>query len=52
MEQHNVLCPRIEVSRGPSEAKVRDAVRQAHDECNIANSLKTEVSVEPTIVFV
>jgi organic hydroperoxide reductase OsmC/OhrA len=46
------LRPRIEVSRGPSEAKVRDAVRQAHDECYIASSLKTEVSVEPSIVFV
>jgi organic hydroperoxide reductase OsmC/OhrA len=46
------LRPRIEVNRGPSEAKVRDVVRLAHDECYIASSLKTEVNVEPTIVFV
>ncbi len=46
------LRPRIEVSAGPSEAKLRDVVRQAHDECYIASSLKTKVSVEPTIVFV
>lgn len=46
------LKPRIEIAAGPSEARVRDAVRQAHDECYIASSLKTDVSVEPTIVFV
>lgn len=46
------LRPRIELCSGPTEARVRQAVQQAHEECYIASSLKTEVSVEPTIVFV
>lgn len=46
------LRPRIEVTSGPGEANVLDAVRRAHDQCYIASSLKTDVSVEPTIVFV
>jgi organic hydroperoxide reductase OsmC/OhrA len=47
-----VLRPRIEVAKGPTSDRVRDAVRQAHEECYVASSLRTEVSVEPTIVFV
>lgn len=46
------LRPRIELVSGPTEARVREAVQQAHEECYIANSLKTEVLVEPTILFV
>lgn len=46
------LRPTIDVVSGPSEARVRELVQQAHEECYIANSLRTEVLVEPTIRFV
>jgi organic hydroperoxide reductase OsmC/OhrA len=50
------LQPRIEIARGvsesPSEAELLAMVRQAHEECYIASSLKSEVTVEATIVFV
>jgi organic hydroperoxide reductase OsmC/OhrA len=46
------LHPRIEIVAGPTEARIRELVHQAHEECYIANSLTTEVTVEPTIVFV
>jgi organic hydroperoxide reductase OsmC/OhrA len=36
----------------PPEAKVRRLVDLAHHECYIANSLRTEVVVEPELVFV
>jgi organic hydroperoxide reductase OsmC/OhrA len=47
-----VLRPRIELARGPAEERVRHFVEQAHRECYIANSVKTEIVVEPEIVFV
>lgn len=47
-----LLRPRIEVAHGPTEARVRELLQQAHEECYIASSLKAEVTVEPTIVFV
>jgi organic hydroperoxide reductase OsmC/OhrA len=47
-----VLRPRIEVARGPSEERVRHLCEVAHRECYVANSLRTEVVVEPTVVFV
>ena len=47
------LRPRITVVAENSgaqanEARLRQLVAQAHHECYIANSLKTEISVEPT----
>lgn len=46
------LRPRITVAAGPTEARILELVHQAHEECYIANSLKTEVTVEATVVFV
>jgi organic hydroperoxide reductase OsmC/OhrA len=37
---------------GPSEERVRELVTTAHHECFIANSLKSEIAIEPTIAFV
>jgi organic hydroperoxide reductase OsmC/OhrA len=45
-----VLRPRITVAAGTDHALVVELVHQGHDECYIANSLTTEVRVEPTIV--
>ncbi|HET9451960.1 MAG TPA: OsmC family protein [Aggregicoccus sp.] len=47
-----VLRPRITVARGPSEERVRQLVELAHRECYVANSLRTEVRVEPELHFV
>lgn len=50
------LRPRIGLGRGqpdapiPDDARVRHLVALAHRECYIANSLKTEVLVEPMII--
>jgi organic hydroperoxide reductase OsmC/OhrA len=46
-----VLRPRIHVRTGPTEARVRHLVEVAHRECFIANSLRTEIRIEPTIIF-
>ncbi len=46
------LRPRIEVTAGPSEERVRHLVDQAHHECYIANSVRTEIQIEPAIVFI
>ena len=43
------LKPRIVVGPGVNEARVRQLVVQAHHECYIANSLKSNVTVEPVI---
>jgi organic hydroperoxide reductase OsmC/OhrA len=45
------LRPRITIRPGPTEERVRHLVEVAHRECFIANSLLTDVRVEPTIVF-
>jgi organic hydroperoxide reductase OsmC/OhrA len=45
------LRPHMVLAAGPSEARVRRLVDLAHRECYIANSLKTEVVVEPAIEF-
>jgi organic hydroperoxide reductase OsmC/OhrA len=42
------LRPRITV-RGADQAKIEKLVRKAHDQCYIANSLTTEIVVEPVI---
>ncbi len=47
-----VLRPRIEVAPGTDEARVRKAVDRAHGDCFIANSLGSEMAIEPTIVEV
>jgi organic hydroperoxide reductase OsmC/OhrA len=45
------LRPTIRVAAGTSEDRVRHLVEVAHRECYIANSLHTEVLVEPTVVI-
>ena len=47
-----VLRPRIVIARGPTEERVRALVELAHKECFIANSLRTEVRVEPQLEWV
>jgi len=44
-----VLRPHIEVAPGTDEARVRKAVERAHGDCFIANSLTSEMKIEPTI---
>src|SRR5436190_18259972 len=44
-----VLRPRIVLASDAGEHRVRRLVELAHRECNIANSLRTEVIVEPAI---
>jgi len=44
-----VLRPRIVIRPGPNEERVRHLVELAHRECYIANTLATEVEVEPTV---
>jgi organic hydroperoxide reductase OsmC/OhrA len=43
------LRPRITLRPGPSEEQVRHLVEVAHRECYIANSLRSEIIVEPCI---
>lgn len=45
-----VLRPVIYVAEGASEERVAHLVEVAHRECFVANSLRTEVRVEPTVV--
>jgi organic hydroperoxide reductase OsmC/OhrA len=47
-----VLRPRITVARGPSEERVRRLVELAHQECYIANSLRSSLHVEAEVLFV
>ena len=44
------LRPRITVRGGVSEERIRHLVEVGHHECFIANSLTTDVVVEPTVV--
>ena len=46
-----ILKPRIVLANGPTEEQVRHFCEVAHKECFIASSLKTDISVEPTILF-
>jgi organic hydroperoxide reductase OsmC/OhrA len=46
-----VLRPRIEIASDTAEERLQRCVRLAHDECFIANSLTTQVIVEPTFVL-
>ena len=43
------LRPRIVVGPGVKEERVMRFVQMAHEQCYIANSLRTEVAVEPTV---
>jgi organic hydroperoxide reductase OsmC/OhrA len=45
-----VLRPRIVVAAGVEPARIAAFCEQAHHECYVANSLRTEVRVEPEIV--
>jgi organic hydroperoxide reductase OsmC/OhrA len=45
------LRPMIRVAAGTSEDRVRHLVDVALRECYIANSLRTEVRVEPTVII-
>ena len=46
-----LLRPRITVRPGPTAERVRHLVEVGHRECFIANSLTSEIVVEPTIAF-
>ncbi len=46
-----VLRPTIWVAAGPSDERVAHLVEVAHRECYVANSLRTDIRVEPTIVI-
>jgi organic hydroperoxide reductase OsmC/OhrA len=46
-----VLRPRIVVREGPTEERVKHLAELAHHECYIANSLKSEVVLEPRVEF-
>jgi organic hydroperoxide reductase OsmC/OhrA len=45
------LRPRILVAPGPTVERVQHLVEIAHRECYIANSLRTEVIVQPQVEF-
>ena len=44
------LNPVIHVAEGTDEAFVRELVEQGHEECYIANSLRSTITITPTIV--
>jgi organic hydroperoxide reductase OsmC/OhrA len=44
-----VLRPRIVIGPGAEEERVLRFVEMAHEQCYIANSLKTEIGVDPRI---
>jgi organic hydroperoxide reductase OsmC/OhrA len=46
-----VLRPRIIVAPGATVERIHHLVEVAHDECYIANSLRTEVVIEPRVVL-
>jgi organic hydroperoxide reductase OsmC/OhrA len=45
------LRPIIRVAPGTSEEQIKHLVQVAHRECFIANSLRTEVGIEATVVI-
>ena len=47
--QRIVLRPRIRVAGGPSREKVERLVHLAHEHCYVANSMRSEIVVEPVI---
>jgi organic hydroperoxide reductase OsmC/OhrA len=44
-----VLRPRIVLGAEASEERVRKLIGTAHEHCNIANSLRTPISIEPQV---
>jgi organic hydroperoxide reductase OsmC/OhrA len=46
------LRPRIVLAAGPTRERVGHLVEVAHRECFIANSLRSEMTIEPEIQFV
>lgn len=46
------LAPRVTVAEGTDTDLVRSLVHQAHETCFIANSLRSEVVVSPTVLEV
>jgi organic hydroperoxide reductase OsmC/OhrA len=46
-----LLRPRITVASGATRERVAALVELAHRECYIANSLRTQIDIEPSIVF-
>ena len=46
-----VLRPRIVVRGEADEERVRHFVERAHEACFIANSLRSEITIEPRIEF-
>jgi organic hydroperoxide reductase OsmC/OhrA len=46
------LRPRITVASGATRERVTGLVELAHRECYIANSLRTRIGIEPTIVVI
>jgi len=45
------LRPRIVLTAGPDRERVEHLVEVAHRECFIANSLNSDMKIEPTIEF-
>jgi organic hydroperoxide reductase OsmC/OhrA len=45
-----LLRPRITVAKPATKKRVSRLIDLAHDECYIANSLRTEIDIEPSIV--
>jgi organic hydroperoxide reductase OsmC/OhrA len=45
------LRPRVVVAEGPTRERIAHLLDVAHHECFIANSLNTEIVLEPEISF-
>lgn len=45
------LRPRVVVAAGPTRQRIEHLLEVAHRECYIANSLRTEMTIEPEIEF-
>ena len=43
------LRPRISINGAASEERVRKLLHTAHEHCFIANTLKSEIAIEPTV---
>jgi organic hydroperoxide reductase OsmC/OhrA len=43
------LRPRIVIAGEASEERVRKLIHTAHEHCFIANTLKSEIAIEPTL---
>jgi organic hydroperoxide reductase OsmC/OhrA len=46
-----MLHPRIRVAPGTAERRVLHLVEVAHRECYVANSLRTDIRIEPTVII-